>query len=204
MTPPLTEEQRRLVEEYLPLAMYHAGKFMLWAPRQEARDLMLDALVYAVRTHDASRGTTLKTWVIDNCHWYRVRWVRQRQEWFERTQELRQPLYMQETVIDPLDDIAAIDARLDAETMLDSLDFRSRDVVEGRANGDTLQDVASVFNVSRERVRQIEERAITKLRERYDHHGKTPGRLGTEKTGRATRTTRQQVPEVPRDFQSTV
>jgi RNA polymerase sigma-32 factor len=52
-------------------------------------------------------------------------------------------------------------------TALSSLDERSRRIVEARwlreENAATLHDLASEFNVSAERIRQIEQKALSKM-----------------------------------------
>ena len=49
---------------------------------------------------------------------------------------------------------------------LAELDPRYRDVVESRMNGDGLREIAERLGVSKERVRQIEKRALGQIRER--------------------------------------
>jgi RNA polymerase sigma-32 factor len=54
------------------------------------------------------------------------------------------------------------------KTALNSLDERSRRIIEARwltdGNGSTLHDLAAEFNVSAERIRQIEQKAMQKMR----------------------------------------
>ena len=61
------------------------------------------------------------------------------------------------------------DARRHAQVALSSLSDRERDVLELRfgirnSHGRTLQEIADHLGVSRERVRQIEKRALERLR----------------------------------------
>ena len=56
---------------------------------------------------------------------------------------------------------------------MDELTYREREIIKLRYGiGDiytyTLQEVGRIFKVTRERVRQIEAKAIRKLRRRYD------------------------------------
>jgi RNA polymerase sigma-32 factor len=54
---------------------------------------------------------------------------------------------------------------------LEGLNEKERFIVEYRVTRDdplTLQDIADHFQISRERVRQVEERALTKLRKLFE------------------------------------
>jgi DNA-directed RNA polymerase sigma subunit (sigma70/sigma32) len=60
-----------------------------------------------------------------------------------------------------------VEAR-EAKTMLDSfipqhLSKREADIVFGRINGASLQDIGNIHLITRERVRQVYEKAIRKL-----------------------------------------
>jgi len=59
------------------------------------------------------------------------------------------------------------DLRLHVNKALEGLNEKERFIIEHRVTSDdplTLQDIADYFQISRERVRQIEERALSKLR----------------------------------------
>jgi RNA polymerase sigma-32 factor len=58
--------------------------------------------------------------------------------------------------------------RMDVATAVSALNEKERFVIEHRVSADTpltLQEIASRFSISRERVRQIEEAAIKKLKQ---------------------------------------
>lgn len=64
------------------------------------------------------------------------------------------------------------------ESLLSLLNEREREVVTRRfglfgANKETLREVGDTYNISRERVRQIEERALRKIKKRKELYGKT-------------------------------
>jgi len=61
--------------------------------------------------------------------------------------------------------------RLLVKKALDGLNEKERFIVENRVTSDdplTLQDIADHFQISRERVRQVEEQALTKLRKIFE------------------------------------
>ncbi len=65
---------------------------------------------------------------------------------------------------------------------LQTLDRRERDILTARRlkdRPDTLDDLSQVYGISRERVRQIEIRAVTKLQKRMQavNHAESIGRL---------------------------
>ena len=62
---------------------------------------------------------------------------------------------------DQADRLALLDL---AAQRLSVLDARSREVLERRCRGETLRAIADRFDISRERVRQIEKKARTRLR----------------------------------------
>lgn len=71
-------------------------------------------------------------------------------------------------IVDPYNVHEEVDKRLLVETMkrvLDAITERERKVIEMRVyNGCTLEEVGRKFHVTRERIRQIEAKAIRKLR----------------------------------------
>ena len=74
------------------------------------------------------------------------------------------------TAVAPLDAAVYTALRDDVAALLDSLNERERGVIALRFGLDrgeprTLEEVGNYFDVSRERIRQIERRAMTKLRE---------------------------------------
>lgn len=65
--------------------------------------------------------------------------------------------------------------RGDVEKLIDTLSAREKDVIRMRFGLDagkpkTLEEIGNVFSVTRERVRQIEARALHKLRQPYRNH----------------------------------
>ncbi len=69
----------------------------------------------------------------------------------------------------PEDRVAKVLLREDLETVLDTLTPRERDVLKLRYGLDdgrmkTLEEIGQIFNVTRERIRQIEAKALRKLR----------------------------------------
>ena len=99
----------------------------------------------------------------------------------QATISLETPLYnkddqarISDTLIDnnaeaPEEQVSADNLSQDVETILKSLRAREKDVLELRfglkdGNKRTLEEIGQLFGVSRERVRQIETRAINKLR----------------------------------------
>ncbi|WP_392389368.1 sigma-70 family RNA polymerase sigma factor [Dictyoglomus thermophilum] len=65
--------------------------------------------------------------------------------------------------------IEQIDIRREIERALDALSEREREILKWRygfkdGKPRTLEEVGKLFNITRERVRQIEERALRKLR----------------------------------------
>ena len=63
------------------------------------------------------------------------------------------------------------DLKLLVNNALESLNEKERFIIEHRVTSDdplTLQDIADHFQISRERIRQIEERALTKLRKIFE------------------------------------
>lgn len=162
----LTKKQRQQVEDFLPLAYHHARVYASGFDRQEARDVFTDAVIYAVRSYDPGRGASMRTHVINCMHWYRRFLMgRSNQERFERRMT---PFSVRVNATripgrEPVDP----DAKIDAPVLLSKIDGRSREILEARLQGDTLQEAGDRFGISKERVRQIEERTLTKLRSRY-------------------------------------
>jgi len=62
----------------------------------------------------------------------------------------------------PEDEVSKNLLREDLENVLDTLSPRERDVLRGRMK--TLEEIGQIFNVTRERIRQIEAKALRKLR----------------------------------------
>jgi RNA polymerase sigma-32 factor len=68
------------------------------------------------------------------------------------------------------------------EEAMDVLNERERDILTQRRLQDnpvTLEDLSGVYNVSRERIRQIEVRAFEKLQKRMRELAKEQGMLAT-------------------------
>ncbi len=68
------------------------------------------------------------------------------------------------------------------ETSMEVLNERERDILQKRRLRDeplTLEDLSSEYNVSRERIRQIEVRAFEKLQERMTELARERGMLET-------------------------
>ena len=59
----LTSEQRETVAEFYPLAISRANALTRGYRNEIARDAAVDALIYAVRKYDASRGRSLRSYV---------------------------------------------------------------------------------------------------------------------------------------------
>jgi len=75
----------------------------------------------------------------------------------------------------PYDQINDEQLRNELETLLDKLDDREREILMMRyglrdRQVETLEDVGAKFNITRERVRQIQNSAIAKLREMMDEN----------------------------------
>jgi RNA polymerase primary sigma factor len=75
----------------------------------------------------------------------------------------------------PYDQINDGQLRTELETLLDKLDEREREILMMRYGlrdhqVETLEDVGAKFNITRERVRQIQNAAIAKLREMMDEN----------------------------------
>lgn len=60
------------------------------------------------------------------------------------------------------------DIAIDLEkAMREKLNIFEQRVLRGRARNYTLEDIANIFGVSRERIRQVEARGILKLRRHF-------------------------------------
>jgi RNA polymerase primary sigma factor len=71
---------------------------------------------------------------------------------------------------DPLQDLNRQSLRASLSRALDTLSYREREIIRlrfGLADGYayTLEEVGTIFDVTRERVRQIEAKAVEKLRQ---------------------------------------
>jgi RNA polymerase primary sigma factor len=71
--------------------------------------------------------------------------------------------------VNPFDEMNNQQLRVESEAMLDRLDKRERDILKYRfglcgVKEETLEDVGARFKITRERVRQIQNAALTKLR----------------------------------------
>ena len=93
---------------------------------------------------------------------------------FSSIEELKSWVSDLETFIEadgetPEDEVAKNLLREDLENVLDTLSPRERDVLRLRYGLDdgrmkTLEEIGQIFNVTRERIRQIEAKALRKLR----------------------------------------
>ena len=78
-----------------------------------------------------------------------------------------------ENVVDPIDDVDREDLREVLEAAVAGLEPREREILRARFGRDdqdipTLEEIGRRMGISRERVRQLERRALTRLRERED------------------------------------
>jgi RNA polymerase primary sigma factor len=76
----------------------------------------------------------------------------------------------------PDDEVAALRMGEQARNLLTSLNPRERDIIRLRfglegAESHTLEEIGKAFSLTRERIRQIESRALAKLRQRSEREG---------------------------------
>jgi RNA polymerase primary sigma factor len=65
---------------------------------------------------------------------------------------------------DPVEEITKTERATLAHSLLGTLNERERDIITARCNGQTLSDVGKALGRTRERIRQIESKALAKLR----------------------------------------
>lgn len=157
--------RNRLVQSYLPMVLKLAKE----APDQDRGDAVSEGtltLMKAIDLFDLSRGVAFSTYAYVAV---------QRRLWrFARDQRRHAKTFWQfgGDSPEPCDDDEAerLDAQLDLRTRyrrlrrhFRKLSYRERAVVEGRMAGRTLDTLAAELSVSRERIRQLEWRALQTL-----------------------------------------
>lgn len=134
------------------------------------------SLMKAVEKFDYSRGfkfSTYASWAIMKNY---ARSVPERVYHYDRYQTGREELLATVPVpgLDEHEDDAVPAMRTSLERMLDTLDNREQTILRSHYGLDTqgrtmtLEEIGREFGVSKERIRQIESRAISKLREEFD------------------------------------
>lgn len=162
--------RRYLVELFFPLAVSVARDFD--AALDELDDLVGQAtvtLIRAVERFDVERGFRFSTYATRAIRSELARWVSK----LRRRQLACMPTAAMQLVADrPRSTRSAADhwrAYCCLESMLDALESREAHVIRSRfglsdeCGEQTLQAIADEFGVSRERVRQLERRALKKL-----------------------------------------
>ncbi len=133
------------------------------------------ALVTAVRSYRPDRGATLRTYVIVQLHYAAQEFVREsrRSNRVHHFEEI--PASQLGAEGDPLD-LAACTGSLDGPDAvriclydaladaLAALPERDREIILARAGGATFPEVATAHGVSKSRVRQLQIRALERLR----------------------------------------
>ena len=154
------ETQDRLVRENVGLIHGMARRFGKYLTDEKLSDGMY-ALAMAARSFDASRGFAFSTYAcrcilqqwnntnkLDKAHERRVASATERHE-RRQAEQLRHRSVRHEAGELPFD--------------WESLDVRERAIVEMRASGMTLQEVGDLLGLSKERVRQIANKAMKKM-----------------------------------------
>lgn len=143
-------------------------------------DLVSDgniALMRSVEKFDCSRGfrfSTYATWAIRRLFYRTLGNRRQRQNRFMNGQDQVFDVTADERSNERLSEQNAQHVRHSIEQILDRLDERERLIIArrfGLASDDkplTLQEIGDQLGISKERVRQLEHRALSKLREFAD------------------------------------
>jgi len=170
---PLTEDQKRLAAENFGLAYKAADLVMKNAPPYIDRDDLAQAATFALfraaKRFDPTRGWKFSTYATRSC-------IREAAQELERqtrrqTRKVAEVQWCQTDYgcqIDPAAPAAAEDTLEIAEAWaaLDGLDPRERMVVVHRNDGVTCRQLGELLSLTRERVRQIELKAMVKLRTR--------------------------------------
>lgn len=184
--------KRRLWEVNLGLAVHMANKFCAKWPRIDQDDAVQAACLYlekAIRKFDHRSGNQFSTYA---CWWIRAGL----EEEYERREIVHIPggvSNVKASMHDPRREVLSLDAPVSASKddtfkdllpdnsdpvdertrsaevprMLATLRRRERLVLRLRAEEKTLKEVAAVLGCSRERARQIESRAMKRLRARF-------------------------------------
>lgn len=140
---------------------YHPG-----VAEQDIQDEIQDALVYVLEgldKYDPEKGK-LDTWL-----WWRVTGRMSQNRAKRETQRRRMAAAeAPEPRTDELEEIMReVDlqsAMRTVEEVLDKMSERYRDVVKRRLAGETYEDIGTVYGCTRERIRQIETKAMRNLR----------------------------------------
>lgn len=125
-------------------------------------------LLEAIQRFDSARGVRLGTFAFRPILWQMQKAVRRdRREWTDWDFLPEQAIPFDQ-MFDPAPDPEAVCIQQETVTLVyDQLRFlpeRSRQIIDLRTNGHSFRDVAAILGITRERVRQIECRAIAKLR----------------------------------------
>lgn len=128
------------------------------------------AMFNAVRLFDVNRGVRLLTYA--GCSVMRAMWR-------ESNSTSVNPVASVDWLSDLMDfDVTDEDVDVESEanrrqlkclvnSILGELPDRDRDILKRRMNGETLREVGEAWGICRERVRQIEKRAMLKVEERF-------------------------------------
>ncbi len=179
--PPLTEEQQAIVAEawglHGRLRRYFSHRYPAIAEAIEAK--YIDFLIFNAPKVDLSR-ITIEAWSYVMLQW-----------------ALRQAMHcdaitFRATVARPgigkvppsgsldgfAEDSFAVrtdpDQAIDARTIFEAMPAADRAIVLARYNGATLQDIGESLGVSKERARQLFDRAIDRVRDRYGDNQEFP------------------------------
>lgn len=186
---PLTPDEQSMVEKNLPLAKNIARKFYKKYRHLDLDDLTSQGylgIIRAVKTHDPSKGafsTHASLWIFH----YIGKYILGNFNIVSRTSRIAAAAFWRgETITDAymdlwqweriftkrnhLDGIESRELSALMQNILNSchLSDREKIIVQLRAMSDgpplTLRELAGIIHVSKERVRQVEARALTKLR----------------------------------------
>lgn len=163
-----------IIQANMRLVMSIVKKFV--TPQQSFDDLLSDGvftLMQAVEKFDFDRGFRFSTYAyrsiarnayrcVTLAHKEETRFTRDAEDWAFEQEDDRSLSTMNDKVWSNLRDLTA--------AMLNKLDRRERFIIRGRyalgahRKARTFQDLANRLEVSKERVRQLEQRAVAKLR----------------------------------------
>lgn len=166
-----TEERNRLVEANIGLVGYVMSTRL--RPEYRSDDIYqigCMALIRAAETFDPSRGFKFQAYAV-KCIWAKM--VQGPVRLQRRFEETRRPLSeISLAEIPDGSDTTAIEADEPtwiARWLVAMLPARERFIIERRMDGWTLQEVGRSLRITRERVRQLEMRALNDLKDPFNH-----------------------------------
>lgn len=175
-TPEQLQRADRIVNENRPLARWAVGKWGFMCPDVEGDDLesrMLEALWIAAFDWDPSIAT-LGTYAGNRMKWVAMH-LRQRPhpdgirfappgyQALRLDQPMADGMTLADVIVDPSDQLEPVESEADVYSLTLVLTERERAIISRRADGWTLDEVASEFGISRQRVHQIVRNAGRRL-----------------------------------------